>query len=96
MLDGDPVVGCERFDCPSAAEPPDPGILFAAERVVGKVVHGLVVDVRHAGFEPSGEAHSSLEIAREHRTGKAVFRRIRNPQRVLVATGAQNRGDGAE
>ena len=29
------MVGCKRLDCPCAAEAPDPGVLFAAERVVG-------------------------------------------------------------
>lgn len=48
MLHGDPLRGRKLFDDPVAAKTPEPAVLLAAERVIGEIVHGLVMEVSHA------------------------------------------------
>jgi hypothetical protein len=62
----------ERLDGPCAAESSNAGVLFAAERIVGEIVDRLIVNVRHAGFQPFGETRASLGVACKNRTRKAV------------------------
>ena len=96
MLQRHPVIGSKGLDGPRAAESSDAGVLFAAERIVGEIVDRLIVDVRHAGFQPFGETRASLGVPCKNRTRKAVLRRVRDTQGVLVAFRAQDRRDGPE
>lgn len=74
---GDPVSPGELVNGVMAIEPPQPGVLLTTERRIRLVVHSDVVDVGHAGHNPSRELDTPLHVASENRTGKSVLTRIR-------------------
>ena len=87
MLEGDPVIGRERFDPPLAVEAADAGVLPAAERAERQIVHRLIVDMGHARLHPLREAHAAFEVLREDAAGEAILRVIGDPEGLLLVAG---------
>src|SRR5690348_4270251 len=96
MLHADPVTAGEVLVDPAETEPADAGRLLASEGGVDVVVHGGVVDVRHACLDALCETHTALEVLGEHTTRQTVGRVVGDSQRVLLVLGTDDRGHRAE
>jgi hypothetical protein len=68
----------------------------AADRGVDAIQHRLVVDVHDAGMKSVGDALGAGEIGRDDGRREAVFRRIGERERLLVAPERRDRRDRAE
>src|SRR6185369_13685444 len=73
VLYAHPLVRSECLDGPLSTKAPDAGVLFTAERTVGQIIDGLVVDVRHAAFHALRESRAPMQIAREDTPRQALF-----------------------
>src|SRR5690606_5302199 len=96
MLNGQPLVAGKRLHRPITAEAADAGILFAAEWIIGKIVDGLIVYLRHARLEPLGERRRTLHVLAEHAAGGSEGGLVREAQRLLLVLGRDDRCNRTE
>src|SRR5262245_66087833 len=75
---------------------PIPRVLLAPEWTGGQIDHRLIIDVTHTDLHPFSKARATSEIASKDCAREAVLRSVGELERLVLATGANDRGDGAE
>jgi hypothetical protein len=90
------MVGSKFFNSPFTIESSEPGILLSAKRGVRLIIHGDIVDVRHARLNLPSEACSALQIFGENSTGKAILAVVSQRQCVGFIASALDAYEGAK
>src|SRR5512134_2111966 len=95
-LERDPARLGELVDTRTAAVSAEAAPTHAAERHVRLVVHGAVVDVRHAGVQSARDREAALLVARDDAGREAVLGVVRDLDGLVDAADGYHGSDGPE